>query len=97
MDGLYDFNIQSPMGNMKALINIVTNSNTFSGYVDVMGKKFEFKNGNISGNNLYITGSFSSGLMSIKYNINGRVENNILYLNAQTNMGNFNLQGNKIR
>ena len=97
MDGLYEFNINSPMGNMKALINIVTNGNTFSGYVDVMGKRTEFKNGTISGENLYVTGSFAAKLMSIKYNIVGRVQNNILYINAQTNMGNFNLQGNKIQ
>lgn len=97
MDGLYEFNIKSPMGNMRALINIITNGNTFTGYVDMMGKKTEFKNGTISGNNLYVTGNFSSGLMSLKYSISGHVENNTLYLNAQTNMGNFNLQGNKIK
>ena len=45
MDGLYEFNVKSPMGNMRALINIVTNGNTFSGYVDVMGKRTEFNNG----------------------------------------------------
>lgn len=97
MDGLYEFNVKSPMGNIKALVKIVTNGNTFSGYVDIMGKKTEFKNGTISGNNLYVTGSFMAGLMSVKYNISGRVDNNVLYLNAQTNMGNFNLQGNKIK
>ena len=97
MDGLYEFNINSPMGNMNALINIVTNGNTFSGYVDVMGKRTEFKNGTISGNKLYVTGSFAAKLMSIKYSIVGHVENNVLYINAQTSMGNFNLQGNKIK
>ena len=96
MDGLYEFNIQSPMGNIKALIKIITNGNTFNGYVDVMGKRNEFRNGTINGNNLYISGNIAAGMMNIKYNINGIVQGNNLNLAAQTNMGNFNLQGYKI-
>lgn len=30
MDGLYEFNIQTPMGNIKALIKIITNGNRIS-------------------------------------------------------------------
>ena len=96
MDGLYEFNIQSPMGNIKALIKIITNGNNFSGYVDVMGKRNEFNNGVINGKNLYISGNIAAGMMNIKYNINGSVQDNILNLSAQTNMGNFNLKGKKI-
>ena len=96
MDGLYEFNIQSPMGNIKALIKIITNQNTFYGYVEVMGKRNEFKNGIINGNQLSISGSVSAGMMNIKYKVNGVVQGNILNLSAQTNMGNFNLQGKKI-
>jgi len=96
MDGLYEFNIQSPMGNIKALIKIITNGNNFSGYVDVMGKRNEFNNGIINGNNLSISGNVAAGMMNIKYNINGFVQGNNLNLAAQTSMGNFNLQGRKI-
>ncbi len=97
MDGLYEFNMKSPMGNMRALIKIVTNGNSFSGYVDVMGKRNEFSNGVIKGNNLYLSGNIAAGMMNIKYNISGFVQGNILNLSAQTNMGNFNLQGTKIQ
>ncbi len=97
MDGLYEFNMKSPMGNMRALIKIVTSGNSFSGYVDVMGKRNEFSNGVIQGNNLYISGNITAGMMNIKYNISGFVQGNILNLSAQTNMGNFNLQGTKIQ
>lgn len=97
MDGLYEFNIQSPMGNIKALIKIITNGTTFSGYIDVMGKRNEFNNGTISGNNMYISGSFSAGMIHVKYDITGYVQGNILTLMAKTNMGNFNLQGNRIQ
>ena len=97
MDGLYEFNIQSPMGNIKALIKIITSGNSFSGYVDVMGKKSEFRNGIINGNNLYISGNIATKMINIKYNISGFVQGNVLNLSAQTNMGNFNLQGIKIQ
>lgn len=69
MDGLYEFNIQSPMGNIKALLNLITNGNTFHGYVDVMGKRNEFNNGRINGNVLSLVGRFSAGMMNIQYTI----------------------------
>ena len=52
MDGLYEFNIKSPMGNIKALVKLIPNGNILSGYIDVMGKRSEFNNGVIQGNNL---------------------------------------------
>ncbi|MBR2786007.1 MAG: hypothetical protein IKD76_00640 [Clostridia bacterium] len=67
-----------------------------AGYVDVMGKRNEFNNGTINGNNLSLKGKLSTGMMNVQYTIIGTVQGNILNLSAQTNMGNFNLQGNKI-
>ena len=96
MDGLYEFNIQSPMGNIKALAKLITNGNNLSGYVDVMGKRNEFNNGTVNGNNLSLQGKLSAGFASIQYNIKGNVQGNMLNLSAQTNMGNFNLQGKKV-
>ncbi len=96
MDGLYEFNIQSPMGNIKAQIKLITNGNNFEGYIDVMGKRNNFYNGRINGNTLYISDRISAGLMNIQYNVTGTLQGNVLYLKAETNMGNFNLQGNKI-
>lgn len=96
MDGLYEFNIQTPMGNIKALVKLVTNGSVLSGYVDVMGKRNEFTNGMVNGNNLSLKGNISAGMMNIQYTIVGNVEGNNLNLTAQTNMGNFNLQGKRI-
>ena len=96
MDGLYEFNIKSPMGNIKALVKLIPNGNILNGYVDVMGKRNEFSNGTINGNNLSLKGKLSSGMMNIQYTIIGNVDGNTLNLAAQTNMGNFNLQGKRI-
>ena len=96
MDGLYEFNIKSPMGNIKALVKLLTNGSILSGYVDVMGKRNEFNNGTVSGNNLSLKGNIAAGMMNIQYTIIGNVEGNNLNLAAQTNMGNFNLQGKRV-
>ena len=96
MDGLYEFNIKSPMGNIKALVKLITNGGILSGYVDVMGKRNEFTYGVVNGNNLSLKGKISTGMMNIQYTIVGNVQGNILNLAAQTNMGNFNLQGARI-
>lgn len=96
MDGLYEFNIQTPMGNIKALVKLMTNGNNLSGYIDVMGKRNQFNNGTVNGNNLSLNGKISAGMINIQYNIMGNVQGNNLNLVAQTNMGNFNLQGKRI-
>lgn len=96
MDGLYEFNIKSPMGNIKAMVKLITNGAILSGYVDVMGKRNEFNNGVVNGNNLSLKSKISAGMMNIQYTIVGNVQGDTLYLAAQTNMGNFNLQGKKI-
>lgn len=96
MDGLYEFNVQSPMGNINALVKLITNGSVLSGYVEVMGKRNDFNNGSVSGNNLSLKGKISAGLMKIQYTIVGNVQGDVLNLSAQTNMGNFNLQGKRI-
>lgn len=96
MDGLYEFNIQTPMGNIKALVKLIINGNNLSGYVDVMGKKNEFNNGKVNGNQVFLCGKISAGIANIQYDITGTISNNVLNLTVKTNMGNFNLQGKKI-
>ncbi len=96
MDGLYEFNVKSPMGNIKALVKLITNGSILSGYVDVMGKRNEFNNGVVNGNNLSLKGKIAAGMMNIQYTIVGNVQGDVLNLAAQTNMGNFNLQGKRI-
>ena len=96
MDGLYEFNIKSPMGNIKALVKLVTNGSILSGYVDVMGKRNEFNNGTVNGNNISLKGKIAAGMVNLQYTIVGNVQGDILNLAAQTNMGNFNLQGKRI-
>lgn len=96
MDGLYEFNIQTPMGNIKALVKLITNGSNLSGYVNVMGKRNEFNNGLVNGNNVSLNGKISAGFANIQYNITGNVQGNMLNLFAKTNMGNFNLQGKRV-
>ena len=96
MDGLYEFNIKSPMGNIKALVKLVTNGSILSGYVDVMGKRNEFNNGTVNGNNISLKGKIAAGMVNLQYTIVGNIQGDILNLAAQTNMGNFNLQGKRI-
>ena len=41
MDGLYEFNIKSPMGNIKALVKLIPNGNILSGVYD-LGANFYY-------------------------------------------------------
>lgn len=96
MNGLYEVNVKTPMGNITSNVKLITNGSTLSGYIETMGKRNQFSGGKINGNNFTLSGSINASIATIKYDISGNVQGNILNINASTNMGNFNLQGKKI-
>lgn len=96
MDGLYELTTKTPMGVLKGNLKIVTNGNSLTGYLDFMGKRYDFNNGTINGNNFYFSGMIRTNFKAIKYEIQGEVINNTVNISAKTNMGSFNLQGRKI-
>ena len=96
MDGLYEMNIKTPMGNINSKVKLMTNGNDLSGYIEAMGKRNEFSGGKVNGNNFTISGSLNASIAIIKYDIQGMVQGNILNINANTNMGSFKLQGKKV-
>ena len=96
MDGIYELNIKTPMGNIESKVKLVTNGNSLSGYIEAMGKRNEFSGGKVNGNNFTISGAINASIATIKYDIQGIVQGNILIINANTNMGNIKLQGKRI-
>lgn len=96
MDGLYELGLKTPRGSINGSLKLVTNDNKLSGYIEVMGKRYELYNGTIDGNKFMITGNFKVALRNIRYNVQGEVINDKINIYARTNMGNFNLQGRKI-
>ena len=95
LDGLYDFNVQSPMGNLSPVVCIKTTPYNVTGYIELLGKKHEFKDGKYNKNQIFLSGTYSSNFLKIQYTITGYLQNNTLFLTAKTNMGTFNLQGTK--
>lgn len=96
MDGLYKIDLNTKMGNLEGLINIVTKDNVLSGYIEIMGNKTEFSGGKVEGNNLFIKGKAKAGFITIKYEIQGEVKQDTLLIKAKTNMGSFETVGKKV-
>lgn len=61
-----------------------------------MGKRNNFSGGKITGNKFIMHGNLYSSITNIKYDIQGELIGNILNINANTNIGNFKIQGKKI-
>ena len=96
MDGMYKIELNTKMGNMDGLINIVTSGNELSGYIELMGNRTEFSGGEVKGNNLHIKGKAKAGFITIKYDIQGEVKQDELIIKASTNMGSFETVGKKV-
>ena len=65
-------------------MKLISNGNNLSGYVDVMGKRNEFNNGVVNGNQLSLSGNIAAGIANIQYDITGNVQGNMLNLFAKT-------------
>lgn len=96
MDGLYELTAKTPMGNLSGNLKIMTNGNSLTGYLDFMGKRYDFNNGTVNGNKFNFSGMIRTNFKVIRYEVQGELMNNRLNVFAKTNMGSFNLQGRKI-
>ena len=97
MDGVYQVKVKTPIGNMDGKIILKTNGEDIEGTLEVMGIKHSFGNGKVKGNQCYFKGTMKNNAMNIQYEIMGELQNNVLNIYAKTNMGEFKIQGRKVR
>lgn len=96
MDGVYETNINTPMGNMNARIALKQTGNLINGIVEIMGSKNPLTQGKVNGNKCYFSGELKNNMLTIKYDITGELVGNILNIYAKTNMGEFKFQAKKV-
>ena len=97
MDGIYETSINTPMGPMNARIYLKTNGNNLTGMIEMMGMKNEINGGKVEGNKCFMKGNLKNNMLSLQYNIIAELIGNKLNIYAKTNMGEFQLQENKIK
>ena len=96
MDGIYEINIKTPMGNIGGKVTLKSNGENLEGILEMMGSKNYLTNGKQKGNECYFKGNIKNNALNIEYEIMGKLEGNVLNIYAKTNMGEFKLQGKKI-
>ena len=96
MDGIYETQIKSPMGNINLRLALKQSGNIINGMIEIMGNKNPLSTGKINGNKCFFNGEIKNNSMAIRYNIMGELIDDILYIYAKTNMGEFKLEAKKI-
>lgn len=96
MDGIYEINMNTPMGQMGGKVTLKTNGDSITGVLEIMGMKNNLGNGKVKGNQCYFKGNIKNNALNIEYEIMGQLTENILNIYAKTNMGEFKLQGKKV-
>ena len=96
MDGIYEININTPMGSLSGKVTLKENGENLDGILEIMGMKNSLTGGKQQGNQCYFKGNIKNNALNIQYEIMGQLQGNILNIYAKTNMGEFKLQGRKI-
>ena len=97
MDGIYEIIINTPMGKMQGKLYLSANGENIDGTLEIMGMKNKLTGGKVKQNQCYFKGNFKNNALNLQYEIMGQLNGNILNIYAKTNMGEFKLQGNKIK
>lgn len=96
-DGKYRASINTPMGPMNGVITLMSKeNNSVQGMIEIIGMKNSFSGMKMQENAAKFSGKFNTPLGSIEYNATCTVINNNLELVANTNKGNFKIQGVRV-
>lgn len=95
-DGKYSASINTPMGAINGAITLITKGNNAEGFIEIMGMKNKFKGMMMKPNIAKFSGNFSTPIGNIEYNAMCTVVNDTLELSANTNKGNFKIQGKRM-
>ena len=96
LDGTYELNINTPMGNIPCKLVLWKERESLSGRIEMMGSKSILKDGKIEDNKFAFSGNVNTPMGNINYNILGILTNDILNIYAETNKGRFKLEGKRV-
>lgn len=96
LDGKYASSLNTPMGAISGTITLMSNGNNVQGTIETMGMKNNFRGIKTKENECQFTGNFNTPMGNIEYTATCMVVNNQLELMANTNKGNFKMQGKRM-
>lgn len=98
MDGLYELGVDTPIGKITGNLYLQVVEKSVNGYIEVKGKRSFFQNGKvISDNKFAMSGILKAMFKTIKYDVDGELAGEKIILHTRTNIGNFDIQGKKIK
>ena len=95
-NGKYSASINTPMGAINGMITLMSNNNSVQGIIEMMGMKNTFNGSKIKDDAAKFSGNFNTPLGNIEYNATCTVMGDTLELIANTNKGNFKIQGKRV-
>ncbi|MCI9015700.1 MAG: hypothetical protein HFJ53_00815 [Clostridia bacterium] len=96
LDGKYQASLNTPMGAITGNITLMCRENKVQGTIETMGMKNSFQGEKLNENQCKFTGKFNTPLGAIDYSATCIVTGNKLELMANTNKGNFKLEGKRV-
>ena len=96
LDGKYTSSLNTPMGAINGVITLISNGNQVQGIVEIMGMKNQFMGMKTNENTANFKGNFNTPMGNIDYTASVMVNGNMLELMANTNKGNFKIQGKRM-
>ncbi len=96
LDGKYSISLNTPIGPINGNITLITAGENVSGILETMGMKNNFLGKKIDDSRCQFKGNFNSPLGNIQYTADCVINGNNIELVANSNKGNFKLQGKRL-
>lgn len=95
MNGTYNITLITPFGPQKGTVVFTDCNGVLSGSIHALGDTSYFKGGKTGDNSFDFSGTLNTGFFTIRYAANGTAEGNILNGSVKTNLGTFQIRGEK--
>lgn len=95
MNGTYNVTLITPFGPQNGTVTFNDHNGVLSGSIRAMRGTSYFKDGKAQGNAFEFSGILNAGFFNIRYTANGTVVGNALNGSVKTNIGTFQMQGEK--
>lgn len=95
VEGVYNIKLKTPLGFMKAVVEMHENGNTCSGKITCLDSKAPFENGEVNGNRFKFHAVMPTPIGKIKFDMEGSVEADAFHATTESTLGHIVVTGER--
>lgn len=95
IEGVYNVKLKTPLGFMKAVVELHEENNTCSGQIVCLDSKAPFENGEVNGNQFKFNAVMPTPIGKIKFDMEGSIDGDVFQATTNSTLGHIVVTGER--